>query len=148
MKLVVVLAFASLLSAGPPAIKELQPRGAQKGRPFKLVVVGTNLGDGPVIVSTLPATFTPLGLEKPKMENRSAEFLVEPTGEWNVGVYPIRVKAANGISNILLLSIGAFPETRRRRVAARFLAAPERQHRARTDNPIHCADAERHAGRA
>ena len=47
MKLVVVLAFASLLSAGPPAIKELQPRGAQKGRPFKLVVVGTNLGDGP-----------------------------------------------------------------------------------------------------
>jgi len=110
MKLVVVLAFASLLSAGPPAIKELQPRGAQKGRPFKLVVVGTNLGDGPVIVSTLPATFTPLGLEKPKMENRSAEFLVEPTGEWNVGVYPIRVKAANGISNILLLSIGAFPE--------------------------------------
>ena len=27
-----------------------------------------------------------------------------------MGVYPIRVKAANGISNILLFSIGAFPE--------------------------------------
>ena len=44
------------------------------------------------------------------MENRSAEFLVEPTGDWTIGVYPIRIKAANGISNILLFSVGAFPE--------------------------------------
>ena len=64
-----------------------------------------------MIVSTLPATFTPLGPEKPEMEESSyAEFLVEPTGDWNVGVYPIRVQAANGISNILLFSVGAFPE--------------------------------------
>ena len=44
------------------------------------------------------------------MENRYATFLVEPTAEWDVGVYPIRVKGANGISNILLFTVGAFPE--------------------------------------
>jgi hypothetical protein len=37
-------------------------------------------------------------------------FLVEPTSEWAVGVYTIRVQAANGLSNVLLFSVGAFPE--------------------------------------
>jgi len=120
MKLLALLAFASLVYAAPPTITELQPRGAQKGRPFKLTVVGTNLGQGASIVSSLAATFTPLGIEKTSLEktslektdveNRTAVFLVEPSGDWAVGVYPIRVKAANGISNILLFSIGAFPE--------------------------------------
>src|SRR5690349_15526340 len=110
MRLLIPLAFAFVLVAGPPLIEELQPRGAQKGRPFKLIVAGANLGEGATILSTLPATFTPLGLEKQQTENRSAEFLVEPTADWNVGVYPIRIKAANGISNILLFSVGAFPE--------------------------------------
>jgi hypothetical protein len=110
MKLIAVLAIASALYAAPPVITELQPRGALKGRAFKLIIAGSNLGEGPTIISTLPATFTALGLEKPDMENRSVEFLVEPTGDWSIGVYPIRIKAANGISNILLFSVGAFPE--------------------------------------
>jgi len=44
------------------------------------------------------------------MEAKYATFLVEPTTEWSVGVYPIRIRAANGLSNILLFSVGAFPE--------------------------------------
>src|SRR5581483_7122905 len=59
---------------------------------------------------TLPASFTALGTEEPGMAGRSATFLVEPTAEWAVGVYPVRIRAANGISNILLFSVGAFPE--------------------------------------
>ena len=62
------------------------------------------------MVSTLPATFTALAPEKPGMEAKYATFLVEPTAEWSVGVYPIRIRAANGLSNILLFSVGAFPE--------------------------------------
>lgn len=110
MKLIAAIVFASLLYGGPPAINELRPRGAQKGRPFTLTVTGTGLGEGAAIVSTLPATFTPVGVEKPLMANRAAAFLVEPTAEWTVGVYPVRIKAANGLSNILLLTIGSFPE--------------------------------------
>ncbi len=115
MKLLGALALASFAFAGPPAITELQPRGAQKGKAFTLKLVGVNLGEGATVISTLPATFTPIGaekpdVEKPGMEGLTAAFIVEPTAEWNVGVYPIRVKAANGLSNILLLSIGSFPE--------------------------------------
>ena len=110
MRSTAVLLFTSLLWAAPPTITKLEPRGAQKGRAFTLTVLGTGLSEGPTILSTLPATFTALGPEKPGMENRYATFLVEPTAEWNVGVYPIRIKGANGISNILLFTIGAFPE--------------------------------------
>ena len=110
MRLLAVLAFASVIYAAAPTITRLEPRGAQKGRPFKLTLIGTNLGEGASIVSNLPATFTSLGIEKTEAPNRAAEFLVEPTGDWAVGVYPIRVKAPNGISNIVLFSVGTFPE--------------------------------------
>ena len=96
--------------AAPPVITELQPRGAQKGRPFTLTIAGQNLGDGAKILSSLPATFTPMAPPAGMMENRYATFLVEPKTELEVGVYPIRVQSADGLSNILLFSIGAFPE--------------------------------------
>lgn len=110
MRLLASLCFAAALAAAPPAITELQPRGAQKGRPFELTIVGQNLGEGATVVSSLPATFTPLGSTKPGMESRYATFLVEPTGDWAVGIYPLRVKGPNGLSNILLFNVGSFPE--------------------------------------
>ena len=94
--------------AAQPVITDLQPRGAQKGRPFTLTVIGRELGEGARIESTLPATFTPLGPEKGVMGGSS--FLVEPAGEAAVGVYSVRVVTPDGISNIQLFSIGTFPE--------------------------------------
>ncbi len=110
MRLLAFLCFAAALCAAPPAITDLQPRGAQKGRPFELTIVGQNLGEGATVVSSLPATFTPLGSIKPGMESRYATFLVEPTGDWAVGIYPLRVKSPTGLSNILLFNVGSFPE--------------------------------------
>jgi hypothetical protein len=98
------------LAAAPPVITELQPRGAQKGRPFTLTIAGQNMGEGARILSSLPATFTPMAPPAGMMENRYATFLVEPKNELEVGVYPIRVQSPAGLSNILLFSIGAFPE--------------------------------------
>ena len=96
-----------LLMAGAPMISELQPRGAQKGRPFKLAIVGSNLSNGARVHSSLPATFTPLAAERGQT---GAVFLVEPKGETPVGVYAIRVETPEGISNVQLFTIGAFPE--------------------------------------
>jgi hypothetical protein len=106
MKLALGLAIAGLCAA-QPVITDLQPRGAQKGRPFTLTVIGRGLGEGAKIESTLPASFTPLGPEKGVM---GASFLVEPTGDPPVGVYPIRVVTPTGISNLQLFSVGLFPE--------------------------------------
>lgn len=95
-----------------PVVTELQPRGVQKGRPFKLTVIGRDLGDGAKIQSTLAATFTPLGPDKSSTmeEGRSASFLVEPLGDPPAGVYPIRVETPDGISNVQLFVLGTFPE--------------------------------------
>ena len=102
------LVLAGAVCFAQPAITELQPRGAQKGRPFTLTLIGRDLGEGARIESTLPATFTPLGPEKGVMGG--ATFMVELSGDPAVGVYPIRAITPVGISNIQLFSIGAFPE--------------------------------------
>jgi hypothetical protein len=98
------------MCAAAPVLTDLQPRGVQKGRPFKLTVVGRGLGEGARIQSTLAATFTPLGPDKPAEEGRTASFLVEPTGDPQPGVYPIRVETPDGISNVQLFVVGTFPE--------------------------------------
>ena len=107
MKPLLLLLTAGLCAA-QPVITDLQPRGAQKGRPFTLTLIGRDLGEGARIESSLPATFTSLGPEKGSMGG--ASFLVEPAGDPAVGVYPVRVITPYGISNIQLFSIGAFPE--------------------------------------
>ena len=112
MKITPPLPVILLLTAGAcfaqPVITDLEPRGAQKGRPFTLTVLGRDLTEGARIESTLPATFTPLGPDKGVMGG--ATFLAEPTGDTAVGTYPIRVVARSGISNIQFFTIGAFPE--------------------------------------
>jgi hypothetical protein len=112
------LMISALTLSAQPVITELQPRGAQKGRPFTLTLAGRNLGEGAKIRSTMPASFTLLTPDQPPLmqgaatpgEGRYATFLVEPAADLAVGVYPIRVVTADGISNVLLFTVGAFPE--------------------------------------
>ncbi|MCU1261480.1 MAG: hypothetical protein JWO80_4365 [Bryobacterales bacterium] len=84
---------------------ELHPRGAQQGKTITLTLVGRDLPAGARIVTTLPAVFTPL-----TPAAKGLPFLVELKSEAAIGTYPIRVETADGISNILLFTIGAFPE--------------------------------------
>ena len=123
----VLIVAASVVSASSlaaqPVITDLQPRGAQNGKPFTLTVAGRNLGEGAKIRSTMAASFTLLTPDQPaatqppppppvpmQAEGRYATFLVEPATDLAAGVYPIRVVTAEGISNIQLFTIGAFPE--------------------------------------
>jgi hypothetical protein len=120
---VFLLMVSALMVSAPivsaqPVISELQPRGAQKGKPFTLTLAGRNLGLDARIRSTMRATFTLLTPDVPaelrgsamQEEGRYATFLVEPTADVPVGVYPIRVVTSEGISNIQLFTIGVFPE--------------------------------------
>jgi hypothetical protein len=102
-----VLLISAAICLAQPVITDLQPRGAQKGRPFTLTIVGRGMADGAKVESTLPASFTALGPQKGVM---GALFLVEPSGEWKTGVYPVRVVTPDGISNVQLFSVGSFPE--------------------------------------
>ena len=108
---------ASSLSA-QPVITGLQPRGAQKGKPFTLTLAGRNLGEDAKIRSTMPASFTLLTPDQPALmqnasaagEGRYATFMVEPAADLAAGVYAIRVVTGEGISNVQLFTVGAFPE--------------------------------------
>ena len=100
--------------AATPVLTELKPRGAEIGRPFTLTAVGRNLSEGARVTTTLPAAFT-LVVPAPQpgtmlTPGRSVTFLVEPNADVAPGVYPIRVETPSGISNILLFTLGTYPE--------------------------------------
>ncbi len=103
-KLLLLLACQTALMAAP-ALTELRPRGAQQGKTFTLTLVGREISADARIVTTLPAVFTPL-----TPSGKGLPFLVEPKRDIPVGTYPIRVETPQGISNILLFTVGAFPE--------------------------------------
>ncbi len=88
-----------------PVLTQLHPRGAQQGKTFTLTLVGREISADAKIVTTLPVIFTPL-----TPTGKGLPFLVEPKGDIAVGTYPIRVVTSQGISNILLFTVGAFPE--------------------------------------
>jgi hypothetical protein len=105
---------AQVAFAAAPAITELKPRGAEIGRPFTLTAVGRNLAEGARVTTTMPATFTPvIPPQKPGMMStpgRTASFLVELKPDAAPGVYPVRIETPSGISNILLFTLGTYPE--------------------------------------
>jgi hypothetical protein len=108
---VLAFSFSLTLSAAAPELVELEPRGAERGKSLTLTLVGVNLAEGAQVLSTLPATFTPLTPPQYKMAaRRKLPFLVELKADAGVGVYPIRVQTPEGLSNILLFTVGAFPE--------------------------------------
>jgi hypothetical protein len=105
-KLSLIFACQIAFAAGP-VLTELQPRGAQQGKPFELTLIGRDLPADAKIVTTLPAVFTPMTSAMGKVP-----FLVEPKGEVPPGIYPVRVQTPEGISNVLFFTVGAFPEIR------------------------------------
>jgi len=112
------ICLAALLAqtafAAAPVITELKPRGAELGRPFTLTAVGRNLGEGARVTTTLPASITSVTISPAPgamaAPGRSASFLVEPKADAAPGIYPIRIETQTGISNILLFTLGTYPE--------------------------------------
>jgi hypothetical protein len=109
-RLLGAILLVQLTYAAAPVITELQPRGAERGHAFTLTVTGRDLPSDAKIFSTLPASFTLVKSDTPAMPGRSIEFLVEPKSDISPGVYPIRIESPKGISNVLLFTIGTYPE--------------------------------------
>ena len=103
-KLFIIFACHTALAAGP-VLTELQPRGVQQGKTFTLTLNGRDLPATAKIVTTLPAVFTPL-----TPTGKGLPYLVEPKGDAAAGTYPIRIETSQGISNVLLFTVGTFPE--------------------------------------
>ena len=105
--------LASPVQGASPSLKRLDPPGAQRGTAFTLRLVGSHL-QGAEIVSTLPGTFTPLTASAqgaaPDKGEEERPFLVELPEETAIGLYTLRLRSPEGLSNVLLFSVGALPE--------------------------------------
>ena len=104
--------FALSAFAAAPVLEKLEPRGAQRGTAVKLTLIGAALTSDTEILTTLPAGIT--HLTAPKEEERTGRelpFLVEIPADTPVDSFPIRVQTKEGLSNILLFTVGAFPES-------------------------------------
>ncbi len=98
--------------AAAPMLEKLEPRGAQRGKAVKLTLVGTGLTSDAEILTSLPAGVT--ALTPPKREGRAGRelpFLLEISADAAIDTYPIRIRTREGLSNVLLFTLGSFPET-------------------------------------
>ncbi len=108
------LLLCQTIFAATPTITELEPRGAERGHAFTLIIKGRDLPTDGRVFSTLPASFTlvkpPPEADPTAMPGHSIAFLVEPKPDVPPGVYAIRLESSKGISNVLMFTIGTFPE--------------------------------------
>ncbi len=110
MRLVFALAMCISVGNAQPIIESISPLGAQRGSAVRLVLTGEQLGQARLI-SEIPGDATSLS-SRPSIAGemkQSLAFLVEIGADASLGAYPVRVETPDGISNLLLFSVGAFP---------------------------------------
>ena len=113
ISLAVLFSFTSTAAlAIPPVLEKLDPIGGQRGTAVKLTLAGQGLTEYTQVISKIPGALTPL--TPPREMNRQGKelpYLLEISADAAVGVYAIRIQTQEGLSNVLLFSVGAFPET-------------------------------------
>ena len=101
----VILAIApGLASTAPPEIRSTVPAGVRRGEETQVTVLGPGFGPGMALVLPFPAEI--------KLNSASSEvatFTVKPANDVPTGVYPIRVRTADGLSNMLMLAVHDLP---------------------------------------
>lgn len=108
---VTIFVQSALVSAAVPRIDHILPRGGQIGKTVKLTLIGQDLSNNTHLKSTIPGALTPLAPPRNKdLIGKQLSFLLEISPEAQVGTYPIRIQTREGLSNILLFTVGAFPE--------------------------------------
>ncbi len=109
--LLLVLAAAYPLPAAEPILKDLQPRGGQRGKTFTLTLKGEGLVAGADLITTIPGTVSrlapPRDAETPDTE---LAYLIQLPANAAVGAYPLRVRTADGLSNVQIFSVTDLPE--------------------------------------
>ena len=102
------LLLTSALFATAPELTKLEPRGAQQGTAVQLSLRGYSLTAETRLLSNVPGAVTKLTPKRGM--GRELLYLLELSPDAAVGAYPIRVETPDGISNILLFTVGPFRE--------------------------------------
>ncbi len=108
---VLLLSFAVPARGRDPVLRALEPRGAPQGRAFTLILKGEGLTPGAEVITSIPGTFSRLAV-RPEVAVPESElpFLVQLRQDAPVDLYPIRIRTEEGQSNVMLFTVGKFPE--------------------------------------
>src|SRR5262249_24508554 len=97
----------TLLTAAPPTLTAITPRGAERGKPVEITVAGTNLTPQSRLVLPFQATQTLLPDAKPNPA--AARFQLTVDASVRPGYYPVRVVTEDGVSSVLLFCVDTLP---------------------------------------
>lgn len=116
-----LLGFATTVQAYRPEIVSSKPRGMQRGTTQKVVINGVRLKDGRQLV------FDREGINikslKP-LDDRKVEVELEVPAATQPGLYPMRLAAESGLSNVLMFAVGAMPNVEEKEPNSEF-ASPQ-----------------------
>ncbi|MBY0589445.1 PPC domain-containing protein [bacterium] len=98
-----------------PRLSYVYPIGFERGKTITLNIVGQNLDGDIEIRSTIPGKLTlkPVDMVDGKpayniRDRRDAELIIDPQAP--VGIYPVRVRTADGVSNQVYFAVGTLPD--------------------------------------
>ncbi len=98
------------LYAAPPVIRDVAPRGGRPGSVVKLVLKGADLPSGARLETSVPASVSRLSPPAETMRpGTELAFLVELKKDAREGIYPLRVVAPSGVSNVMLFAVEDLP---------------------------------------
>ena len=113
--------LTSIAKGDAPRIDSISPHGLQRGKVGELSVSGANLSGTPTLIAPFPVS-----IEKAPAPNKEG-------GRWTlkarvdpgtpIGVYPVRVRTADGISNPYLFSVGQLPQVEEKEDNNTFVSA-------------------------
>jgi hypothetical protein len=98
--------FASIAQAYKPEIVSTTPRGMQRGTTQKVILNGTRVKDGRQLL--LDREGINVKSVKP-IDDKKVELELEVPAETAPGLYPIRLVAETGLSNVILFGVGTMP---------------------------------------
>lgn len=98
---------AAWAEAAQPTLSNILPRGAQRGQPAEVTLIGGNLG-GAVDVVFHDAGIALAAIEAVDDKNVKATLDIAP--DCPTGLHALRVRTRAGVSNLMLFSVGNLPE--------------------------------------
>ena len=105
---------AAVAPGESPRIGEIQPLGVRRGVTTDVTITGTRLeGGAPKLLTPFPAEVVavPTADGKPAADAATRwTFRITPAATVPLGVYPVRVRTEDGLSNPFLFAVGQVPE--------------------------------------
>src|SRR5580700_9320679 len=94
------------LAAVEPYLTSVEPRGGQRGKVFTLTLKGEGLATGADLITTAPGTVSKLASPRDvETPGTALSYLIQIPKDAPAGAYPLRVRTADGISNVLIFTV-------------------------------------------